>query len=151
MNKFLQTVLISVGISTTIQAFAGTSSLTYSQSYRQIFTTPSGNIACGGDSKTGSNTVLHCYIQDLAKKPAQCKKQGVGLEFTLSKTGSGKLLCSSHEFEPDNFDEEITKVLPYGSSISGNGWKCDSTTTGLNCSNNQGHGFRLSRQTQSTY
>lgn len=150
MKKLMQIALLSGGLFSAITAFAGWSSFNYANTHNKVFATPSGNIVCGGDNITSSGNALTCYIQNVAKKPAKCS-EGVGLEFTLNQTGKGKLQCTNHEFEPENEAEDITKIIPYGSSINGNGWTCTSQTTGMRCVNKSGHGFQLSKSKQTLF
>ena len=131
-------------------AWAGSSSIYLNGDYEQVFTTPSGNVLCGGnptgkaESKLYAND-LYCFVYQSKAMPQRCKAAGKGLEFTLKANGKAVLHCAGFEFEPDNLGEDKTRTLRYGESIRGKGWECRSDSTGLICKNDQGRGFLLNR------
>lgn len=130
--------------------FAGSSSINLTYDYQQVFTTPSGNVLCGGDSlkRKGAKIYAHdvyCFAYTIKSEIARCKTKGEGLDFMLNRTGKAKQQCATFEFTPDNVGEEQTRTLPYGKTLRGKGWSCTSEITGLTCKNNDGHGFKINR------
>jgi len=108
---------------------------------------PSHNIYCmaspGGD---GQPTELRCDIQQMTNRmpspPANCPLS-YGDSYYIDATGSAGLTCHG-----DTVANPSYPVLAYGRSWSAYGFTCVSATTGVTCSNAQGHGFSLSREAQ---
>lgn len=148
MKKLLLAALLAAAA----PAFAGSSSIYLNDDYQHVFSTPSGNILCGGGSLKRPNvrryrSELYCFVAENKAMPQRCKvpASAEGLDFTLNAKGKAAMRCGGYEFPPVNEGEEQTRVLKYGESISGNGWTCRSETTGLTCKNQDGHGFLLNR------
>lgn len=153
MKKFLQTALLSTTLVLTQNAIAGSSEIYYGSEYEQFFTTPSKNIVCGGDPLYDGDPAVSCYVYQVAKSaiPKSCLRSAPeGLHFHLEETGSARKDCG-FEFTPEEFYDRQPKVIPYGTTIKGYGWQCQSTQKGLDCSNRSGHGFKLSRSAQTIY
>ncbi|ULJ59625.1 DUF6636 domain-containing protein [Wielerella bovis] len=137
----------------TANAFAGSSSIDLTGNYHQVFTTPSGNILCGGDSFKRPQAKLYrndvyCFVYKNKAMPSSCKQNPdgeIGMNFTLNQRGKAQMSCAHFEFAPDNVGESQTRTLKYGETIRGKGWACTSETTGLRCQNDAGRGFFLNR------
>ena len=106
------------------------------------FRTPSGNIGCVGETLRAENFV-RCDIAQRSwsppRKPASCELDwGQGL--SLGRRGRSRFVCAG--------DTALNRgpVLAYGSRRLIGGISCVSRTTGLTCTNLDGHGFSLSRQ-----
>jgi hypothetical protein len=114
------------------------------------FRSPSGNISCL--CLSGTPTLL-CKIahadyakqlQDRCMGPA-----GAGVDwhgFELSAARKGAIVCSGGALYPGT-DRPSYVTLPYGKTWRQKMFSCSSRVTGVNCSNPNGHGFFLSRQT----
>lgn len=119
--------------------------------YSINFKTPSGNIVCGGDIKDASRGMdpwagVSCLIgiknNPIREKPKDCELDWGGM-FTLSQKGETVMECYG------DFPFEINaRVLNYGESIQGDGWKCSSQKNGLSCINEEKHGFKIKRSQQ---
>jgi hypothetical protein len=102
------------------------------------FHTPTGNIGCemaGG--------WLRCDIgQKSWGKPA--RPQGCQLDYgdSFSLKATGKPIWSCH----GDTALHLGRVLAYGTTWHVGAFTCVSRITGLTCTNSQGHGFFLSRQ-----
>jgi hypothetical protein len=114
------------------------------------FRSPSGNISCLFLS--GSPTLL-CKIAhaDYAKQlQDRCMgPTGAGVDwhgFELSAARKGAIVCSGGALYPGT-DRPNYVTLPYGKTWRQKMFSCSSRVTGVNCSNPNGHGFFLSRQT----
>ncbi|MDK4680526.1 DUF6636 domain-containing protein [Kingella negevensis] len=116
--------------------------------YAQVFTTPSKNILCGGDSFKKPDGALYrndlyCFVYENKAIPKSCETYGNGLDFVLNKSGKTQMQCAGFASLPENTNE--TKTLAYGESLKGDGWSCKSETSGLTCKNDEGHGFFVNR------
>lgn len=112
--------------------------------------TPSGNIYCmAWPAQDGEPAGLRCDIREtsnrLPPRPADCEEDW-GDAFGLTPSGRGHRLCHG-----DTVANDAYPVLGYGRSWTRYGMTCVSRTTGLTCSNRQGHGFALSRAAQSVF
>lgn len=134
-------------------AVAGSSSIDLTGDYNQVFTTPSGNVLCGGDSRKNPKAKLYrhdlyCYVYHNKAMPKKCTTNPngqQGLDFMLNAKGKPTMQCAYFEFDPFNEGEAKTRTLQYGETLSGKGWTCTSEPTGLRCKNHDGHGFFLNR------
>lgn len=113
------------------------------------FQTPSHNIYClvEGPFADGEVPDLRCELAEIASRtpprPARCEGDW-GLGFDVTQNGAvGQRICIS-----DTIKNPSYPILPYGREWTGSGFTCRSETTGLTCSNSEGHGFRLSRGVQ---
>ncbi len=112
------------------------------------FATPSGNIICFASA--GQHGFVECEIKSgLVPPPPRdgCDLDQPGL--SLSSTGSAKPTCRSDP-SPAWFDKQIP-TLAYGTTWAGFGVSCLSESTGLRCTNRDGHGFFLAREHWSTF
>lgn len=122
--------------------------------YDRFFQTPSGNIQCGANSKSGTlSRITHFETPRLRARNRICGLDETD-EFSLSAHGKARyqILCHGGVLEQFAGNQKRSKtVLPYGTSISGKGWTCRSSKTGLRCTNRSRHGFVLSRSRQQLF
>ncbi|MCP2040662.1 hypothetical protein L1281_001251 [Neisseria sp. HSC-16F19] len=126
-------------------AWAGSASIDLSRNFEKVFSTPSGNVLCGGNPRDKHHTALYCLVYHNKAMPKKCQTKGHGLDLTLNAKGKAALRCAGFEFLPENEGEAQTRTLNYGETIRGRGWECRSETTGLTCRNSQGRGFTVNR------
>jgi hypothetical protein len=110
------------------------------------FDTPSGNIACSVGLSQGSSDI-ECTIYErsgplAAPALASC---AAGHKFTMFDRGGVSVSCGGR-FTGRAFEE-----APYGVTGRFGGFVCESETTGLTCTNEDGHGFFLSRRSQRVF
>jgi hypothetical protein len=111
--------------------------------------TPSRNIHCQFDSEMGGN--IDCEIIEyqpsagLPERPADCDLD-YGSRFIMESAGEASMACYGDTVR--NADAEI---IPYGSSYTLYGITCISEKTGLTCTNEDAHGFRLSKGLQELF
>lgn len=115
------------------------------QEMNLFFNSPSKNIFCGGN-----NEFVSCMIIETTATPAQPRPDDCpfdwGQMIDLESDGKAKLACfSDFPFEPN------ARVLNYGERLGKQKWLCSSSEKGMQCENHLGHGFFLSRLTQSIY
>lgn len=112
-----------------------------------MLVTPSGNIQCLVSGEEGDS--LRCDVTNIVPSagppPASCEDYW-GDAFLLGAWGRPKVLC--HD---DWLSAEESMVLGYGESMNYGQFTCWSERTGLTCQNQNGHGFTLSRMSQSFY
>ena len=116
------------------------------------FKTPSSNIVCDyfihiGSRASESN--VGCVIKSgLRPAPPRrpCQDGGyAGDRVYLGVTGGVQVpSCAGDPGPYVNVDR--ARVLAYGKTWSGGGFRCTSALTGLTCRNKSGHGFFLSRE-----
>ena len=112
------------------------------------FATPSGNIICFASA--GQQGFVECAIKSgLVPVPPRdgCDLDQPGL--SLPSTGPAKPTCRSDP-SPAWFDKQIP-TLAYGTTWAGFGVTCLSESTGLRCTNRDGHGYLLAREHWSTF
>lgn len=100
------------------------------------FQMPSKNIGC-----TEGEDVLVCDIlSGLQPEPdGQCELDWTGME--MERLGPSQPRCAG-----DTAYVQSAPVLEYGEAWQRNGFLCVSMTTGLDCTNEDSHGFTLSRE-----
>lgn len=102
----------------------------------KTFQMPSGNIACGY-----YGGYLRCDIlSGLVPEPSKECKYGVWSAMGMGPYSKAKKLCIS-----DTVYDPSAPVLSYGSKWKKAGIVCKSSTNGLKCKNQVGHGFFLSK------
>lgn len=149
----MKNILLALTVSLASPVWAGCcSEIDLTGNYKQIFTTPSKNILCGGDSYKRKEAKwyahdLYCFVFDMKNAPKSCKTVGSswGLDFAFNRTGKPKMGCAGFEFYPENTGEEQTRTLQYGETVKGVGWSCTALKTGMRCQNDDGHGFLLNK------
>jgi len=112
------------------------------------FATPSGNIVCFASG--GRHGSVECAIRSgLVPPPPRdgCDLEQPGL--SVNSTGPAKPTCRSDP-SPAWFDKQIP-TLAYGTNWAGFGVDCLSQSAGLRCTNGDGHGFALARESWSTW
>lgn len=114
------------------------------------FRTPSGNIHClAFGPMDGDPPGIRCDVRESTARtppqPADCEEDW-GDSFGLSPAGRGHRLCHG-----DTVVNERNPVLGYGRAWSRYGITCVSRTDGLTCRNRAGHGFSISRATQTVF
>lgn len=113
------------------------------------FETPSTNIQCiVGEGFGGSD--LTCTIIEKGgtpprARPASCAADW-GHTFFMNDTGPVRMIC-----EPLNRARGAQHQAEYGVTGEFGGIVCHSSTTGLECRNDDGHGFFLSRAVQRVF
>ena len=104
------------------------------------FASPSGNISCMMDVDW-----VRCDIRERdwspPPRPADCSHQtDFGQGISLNTAGPAAFVCAG------DTTLGADSVLPYGLSRGVPGLECESRVAGITCTNNDGHGFFLSRQ-----
>lgn len=115
------------------------------------FRTPSGNIHCTIGIGEGPPD-LYCTIYDRSgppalPRPADCSGAW-GHHFVLLSQGGARVQCGAPGQRDDSPGADIAD---YGVSADWGGISCHSSRQGLECRNEQGHGFFLSRARQSVF
>ena len=104
------------------------------------FTSPSGNIGC-----ILADGTVRCDVAERVwappPRPSGCPDfTDYGQGITLGTTGWASFVCVG--------DTTLGSgpALPYGQFEAGGGVSCSSESSGMRCSNSDGHGFTISRQ-----
>jgi hypothetical protein len=114
------------------------------------FRTPSDNIHCL-IYNPGGPLVLDCELRQrdagppLLPRPVDCDLDW-GNRFALSESGGGYMVCHG-----DTVVMPGSLVLPYGTVTRFGPFTCDSSESGLECRNDEGHGILLSRARQGVF
>jgi hypothetical protein len=113
-----------------------------------FFQSPTGNIHCM--IATGDYAEARCDMIELMptfrQPPPNCE-QDWGAYFTVGLSArKGQMACVG-----DTVIDPGAIVLGYGKTISLGGFDCSSEKTGMTCTNPAGHGFTLSRASQSLF
>ena len=114
------------------------------------FRTPSGNIHCmliDGDE----GSMADCEIVSIDKFTLPLKRQADceldwGNRFELMTEQGPSMPCYG-----DTVRDPKSRVLGYGKSIQLGNITCTSKKTGLTCTDGSGHGFTLSRSSQTFF
>jgi len=116
------------------------------------FKTPSSNIVCSYFIQIGSRaseSSIGCVIKSgLEPAPPRRRCQAgsyAGDRVFLGVTGRVQVPSCAGDPGPYVY-VDAARVLGYGRSWSGGGFRCASALTGLTCRNKQSHGFFLSRE-----
>lgn len=116
-----------------------------------LFKMPSNNVVCSVGLEADSSDII-CTI--FAKSgppplaaPADCMSYW-GHVYSLRDTGPTEMLCQ--DFNAGSA-ASVREVAPYGVTGTFGGISCLSQETGLRCTNRDGHGFQLSRRTQTIF
>ena len=116
------------------------------------FKTPSSNIVCSYFIQVGSRASesnVGCVVKS-GLKPAPprrpCQDGGyAGDRVYLGVTGRVQVPSCAGDPGPYVY-VDVARVLGYGKTWSGGGFRCISALSGLTCRNKSGHGFFLSRE-----
>jgi len=114
------------------------------------FATPSGNIECWvGEDFNGSD--ISCTIFDRSKPAAVPQLQTCplhrGITVKMLDRGYVEARCTAAGDRPSGGQS----VADYGVTGTFGGFACHSSTRGLECRNEDGHGFFLSRAVQRVF
>jgi hypothetical protein len=120
------------------------------QCFAETFTfrTPSNNIHCQGFGGNRGLSSVTCDIYKrnsqipIVRQPASCDYDW-GYRFTVGGFGPAGLECAA-----DAILDDRNPILKYGQEIRTGNILCQSTQGGLQCKNEEGRGFFLSRATQ---
>ena len=111
------------------------------------FQTPSKNIHCAGFSDS-SGTSLRCDIlknnAPIPARPKDCELD-YGSAFEMTLKGKSLRLCYG-DTVANNY-----AVLQYGTTWKWVGFICSSSTAGLRCTNQSGHGWQISKNSQKLF
>jgi hypothetical protein len=114
------------------------------------FRTPSGNIDCLATSTQGFPNFLRCdlvVIENVRLQPIEACNLNSGDAFGIEAGAAvGVVVCHG-----DTVIQQGSRVLSYGQSWQGLGFTCQSDQKGLTCSNEQKHGFFVSRTSQRVF
>jgi hypothetical protein len=107
------------------------------------FKAPSGQVGC---AYTKNPTTLRCdtrFATRFTHRPPRCEGD-YGHSFEVSPSGHSSAICAGDTV----LSATGTRTIPYGHSWTIGPYSCTNQTASLTCTNNQGHGFRLSRTQQ---
>jgi hypothetical protein len=142
MNVYWITLASAVAFATVAPAFAGDII---------SFHTPSKNIYCMAtdDPDEGSNVDCELITQTnqspLKPRPSDCE-QDWGSRFALTGKGDAVMVCAGDTVRSDDAFN-----LEYGKLVRLSDLACASTEEGLECTNNDAHGFKISKGKQEMY
>ncbi|WP_052453530.1 DUF6636 domain-containing protein [Celeribacter indicus] len=113
------------------------------------FETPSENVQCSVGLEAGASDIL-CTIIEIDgpspyPRPANCVEDW-GHDFGMTDRGVVTMYCQPLDRSRDGFDR-----AEYGVTGEFGGFTCTSSTSGLECRNEDGHGFFLSRSVQRVF
>lgn len=114
------------------------------------FNTPSGNIECVvGEGFEGADIECTIYQRSQAARVASLANCPLnrGVTFFMLNTGRVKASCAPPGARPTG----AQSVADYNVEGKFGGFTCYSATSGLQCRNEDGHGFHLSRANQQTF
>ncbi|MES0861251.1 DUF6636 domain-containing protein [Ruegeria sp. SCPT10] len=113
------------------------------------FETPSENIQCsvgeGAESSDIQCTIIEKSGQPALPRPSDCQSDW-GHDFLMFDTGPVEMLCQPLNRNRGGFDR-----AEYGVTGQFGGFTCSSSRKGLECRNQDGHGFFLSRAVQRVF
>ncbi len=114
------------------------------------FQSPSGNIHCEADDDPNEGgircDILEVNSMSFPEKPVDCDLDW-GQSFYLGSVEMGKPICYG-----DTIVNPNSPVLKYGTRrLFGKYLVCFSEKTGMECQNNRGFGFFISRGKQTVY
>lgn len=114
------------------------------------FNTPSGNIECVvGEGFEGSD--IECTIYQRSEPARVAALSGCplsrGVTFFMFNRGGVQARCAPPGAQPTG----TQGVAEYNVEGKFGGFTCYSATTGLQCRNEDGHGFHLSRRNQQVF
>ncbi len=109
---------------------------------------PSRNIACAyvADREFGGPFLRCDLLSGLRPKPSGRCREGDWAAISLAPRSKARPICIS-----DTVYDKRAPILAYGRKWIRGGFTCYSKRIGLSCSNHNGHGFFLSRQSWRVY
>ncbi len=135
------TATVTTTVTTTVDA-SPTASPTV---HLEEFQLPSGNIKCALEQD--QVCVISEADFDPMARPADCDFDWNDQMFWMDPGGGTRGGCVSDTA----FTMAEPPVLPYGAASVVNGVRCESTQTGVTCTDESGHGFRVSRASYDLY
>ncbi|WP_037307072.1 DUF6636 domain-containing protein [Ruegeria halocynthiae] len=113
------------------------------------FETPSENIQCSVGQGAGVSDIFCTIIErrgtPALPRPADCQSDW-GHDFLMLNTGPVQMQCGPLNRNRDGYDR-----AEYGVTGKFGGFVCHSSKKGLECKNEDGHGFFLSRAVQRVF
>ncbi|MCU0831590.1 MAG: hypothetical protein MUC58_08765 [Rhizobiaceae bacterium] len=114
------------------------------------FQTPSGNIHCVGWVGGGETTIECDLLSRTNDRPARPRPGDCDLEwgsrFILKNFGRTEMGCTG-----DSVRNDEAPTLRYDMRLDYYGIACTATRQGLECINDDGHGFKIARARQDLY
>jgi hypothetical protein len=107
------------------------------------FKSPTGQVGC---AYTRDPTTLRCdtrFATRFTHRPPRCEGD-YGHSFEVSPHAHASAICAGDTV----LSATGARTIPYGHSWTIGPYACTSQTASLTCTNDQGHGFRLSRSQQ---
>jgi hypothetical protein len=149
-ERFMKIISLSfcVLIAALSPALAGDTSETVS------LRSPSGNIHCllfADPADAQDDPIASCELETLdggnsmPPKPVDCQAD-YGFRYYVTANGKAGPVCATGSLK----DPEA-RALGYGESTTFHGLTCISEKTGFSCTNDAGHGFKLSKATQQVF
>ena len=112
------------------------------------FATPSGNIECTvGEDAAGSDIECTIFRRSAAMPQFPACPVSRGITVAMLNRGGVEVRCAA----PGSRATGAQHVADYGVEGRFGGFTCFSATSGLQCRNDSGHGFHLSRKNQSVF
>ena len=133
-----------------IATFANISGASAADDIKQ-FHSPTKNIYCVGVNSPGNGGRVDCELvtrtnaEPLMNKPMDCELDW-GNRFSLRSDGRASMECSG-----DTLRDPNAFVLGYGAGLDRYGIHCTSTEQGIECINDDQHGFKISKGKQEIY
>ncbi len=114
------------------------------------FETPSENIQCTVGEEAGIESDITCTIIEKSGSFALPRPNGCnadwGHTFSMREKGPVEILCTKTSTSRDGYSR-----ADYGVTGEFGGFRCESMTKGLKCTNRDGNGFFLSRKLQRVF
>jgi hypothetical protein len=114
------------------------------------FRSPSGNIYCYAGVDDSVSTVQCELLERTNGKPVRPVPSDCDLDwgnrFALDDSGRAYLVCAG-----DTLRDDGASTLRYGKRIDYYGITCSSSEQGMECINDDGHGFKISKGKQQLY
>ena len=112
------------------------------------FQTPSHRIGCIYDGS--GRGYLRCDVRGISRTPPPSCDLDSGGAFSMARRSRSHILCAGDTAlcAPH---ERGCRTVAYGTTWNHGGFKCKSRRTGLTCTNEVGHGFFLSRESQRVF
>lgn len=115
------------------------------------FSSPSKNIYCIGVNSETEGGSVDCELltrtnnKPSLKRPEDCDLEW-GNRFFVGSDGNARLICAG-----DTLRDEGAMVLGYGKGLDRFGIHCTSSEEGIECINDDQHGFKISKASQVLY